>query len=191
MKLRPKIGDHFSDLTVISNISERGKYHVICRCACGNITHVSMYHLLSGNTTSCRCQQSKINNRGPGLTSFRNLYSDYETNAKRRGLKFTLSLEDFTSIVGMNCFYCGNTPQEYNRYLTKDGKQKRKDKKYKTSTIELAIIKRNGIDRKNNSVGYTLENSIPCCKLCNRAKREISFNEFMEWITKLVKHHRT
>lgn len=37
-----------------------------------------------------------------------------------------------------------------------------------------------GIDRKNNVVGYTPENCIPCCFVCNKAKGERDMNEFVE-----------
>jgi len=32
----------------------------------------------------------------------------------------------------------------------------------------------NGIDRVNNTLGYTEENSVPCCKTCNLAKRTLT-----------------
>ena len=40
----------------------------------------------------------------------------------------------------------------------------------------------NGIDRKNNNMGYTYTNSVSCCKLCNQAKNSLSIKEFYDHI---------
>lgn len=42
-----------------------------------------------------------------------------------------------------------------------------------------------GIDRVDNSVGYTKENSVPCCKLCNFMKKAMSRNDFLSRIKKI------
>lgn len=48
----------------------------------------------------------------------------------------------------------------------------------------------NGIDRKDNSQGYLLENCLPCCEYCNRAKYTRSYEDFLLWIEKLI-HYQT
>lgn len=48
----------------------------------------------------------------------------------------------------------------------------------------------NGIDRKNNEYGYFLDNCLPCCGCCNRAKWTRSYEDFMLWIETLV-HYQT
>lgn len=179
---KPKIGSKFNDLTVISIESTKGPYYVKCECVCGSKTDVNMYHLISGNTKSCRCQRTKIQNNGQGAVSIKEFYMTYKRNAEKRNLKFLLSFEDFTELTKLNCHYCGSNPKPYNRYLTADGKQKRKNKKYKESTIQLAEILVNGIDRKYNNIGYDKLNCVTCCKICNRAKNDMSYEEFMKWI---------
>ena len=49
----------------------------------------------------------------------------------------------------------------------------------------------NGIDRVDSNIGYIFENCVPCCKLCNMAKKEYPVEEFKEWIAKLgkLRHH--
>ncbi len=37
-----------------------------------------------------------------------------------------------------------------------------------------------GIDRKHNNVGYNLENSLSCCKVCNYMKKDTSYKDFIE-----------
>ena len=179
---KPEIGNKFNDLTVVSLDSSKGPYHVICECVCGSKTDVNMYHLISGNTKSCRCQKTKIESNGQGAVSMKDFYATYRRNAKTRGLRFLLSFQDFTELTQLNCHYCGSSPEPYNKYLTRDGEQKRKDKKYKETTVKLAEILVNGIDRKYNDIGYDRLNCLPCCKICNRAKKDMSYEDFMEWI---------
>ena len=42
-----------------------------------------------------------------------------------------------------------------------------------------------GIDRYDSKLGYTIENSVPCCKNCNRAKSDLSFEDFKLHIKKI------
>lgn len=179
---KPEIGSKFNDLTVISVESDKGPYHVKCECVCGAKTDVRMYHLISGNTKSCRCQKTKIEANGQGAVSMKDFYAVYQRNAEKRGVDFSLSFKCFTELAKSNCHYCGSAPKPYNKYLTRDGKQKRKDKKYKEGTVQLAETTVNGIDRKNNDLGYDIHNCVTCCKICNRAKNDMSYEEFMDWI---------
>jgi hypothetical protein len=45
-----------------------------------------------------------------------------------------------------------------------------------------------GIDRKDNTKGYVLENSLPCCYLCNRAKGDKPYEEFILWVVRLAQY---
>jgi len=45
-----------------------------------------------------------------------------------------------------------------------------------------------GIDRKQNNIGYTLENSLPCCYVCNWSKRDLDYNVFLKHIRKQFNH---
>jgi len=47
----------------------------------------------------------------------------------------------------------------------------------------------NGIDRLDSSRGYILENCVPCCKVCNYAKRNMSVNDFLNWIKKVYNYN--
>ena len=35
---------------------------------------------------------------------------------------------------------------------------------------------------RNNLLGYTVENCLPCCQICNGAKSDMTYEEFMSWI---------
>ena len=43
----------------------------------------------------------------------------------------------------------------------------------------------NGVDRVNNDLGYTIENSVTCCSLCNYMKRGMSLSDFIIHINKI------
>jgi hypothetical protein len=45
-----------------------------------------------------------------------------------------------------------------------------------------------GIDRIDSNIGYTIENSVPCCFTCNGMKRAMGVEDFKEHIQKIHKH---
>ena len=69
-------------------------------------------------------------------------YAHYIKNALVRNKEITIQFEEFCNIITQPCYYCNDI-------------------------IEGEI---NGIDRLNNDIHYTLENCVPCCKICNRMK---------------------
>lgn len=42
-----------------------------------------------------------------------------------------------------------------------------------------------GIDRRDNALGYTSSNSVPCCSQCNYAKRDQKEADFVAWICRV------
>lgn len=53
------IGKKFNSLTVIKKDLSRD-YHYICKCDCGTVKSVNVYHLKNGNTKSCGCLKAKV-----------------------------------------------------------------------------------------------------------------------------------
>ena len=47
----------------------------------------------------------------------------------------------------------------------------------------------NGIDRKDNSLGYTPDNCVSCCKKCNYAKHILGYTEFIDLCRKISVRH--
>lgn len=97
-----------------------------------------------------------------GRSAFRELYNSYKFKcALKRGLEFDISELQFAVLTSAPCRYCGAAPSQlagreasYGRYLY------------------------NGLDRLNNSAGYTLDNVAPCCGHCNSAKSSQSVADF-------------
>lgn len=92
------------------------------------------------------------------------LYKNYKRNAENRGYSFDLSEEIFSTLINSQCFYCMVEPQQ------KYGK-----------------LIYNGIDRMDNSIGYSHQNCIACCGICNSAKSNMSLEDFSNWIMRLYK----
>ena len=85
------------------------------------------------------------------------LYRTTKYSAKKRNYEFNLSLNEFKDIVSKSCIYCNENK------------------------------KRIGIDRIDNFIGYTKENSVSCCKNCNMMKKDLSKKEFLSHIEKIYK----
>lgn len=98
-----------------------------------------------------------------------------KSDAKPVGREFSLTLEQVKKMIHEPCHYCGSVNQ--NRLTVKSktpGKYLIKDFCY------------NGLDRVDNSVGYRIDNVVPCCAICNRAKNNLGKDEFLAWIERLM-----
>lgn len=144
----------------------------LCLCDCGSQVVISRSALVSGRTRSCGCFSREVHKSlalPPGEASCKSLYHKYKVRANGSGLSFELSFEQFKSITSSCCFYCGEAPS----------------RKHQARTSPTPYVF-NGIDRKNNSEGYTANNSVPCCWPCNRIKRDIDFPQFVSWVRKVA-----
>jgi hypothetical protein len=91
-------------------------------------------------------------------------YKNLKSIAKQRNLCFTLSLNEYSVLIKQTCHYCN-------------------------SSLEKHIG--SGIDRKNNSIGYTLDNSVPCCTDCNLGKGEhYSYEEWKVMVNALLEYRK-
>ena len=50
------------------------------------------------------------------------------------------------------------------------------------------MLKHNGVDRLDSSIGYEKFNCAPCCFKCNRAKDTMSSEEFIDHIERIHNH---
>ncbi len=165
------LGMTFNQLTVFGSEYDKDKQQMIwlSKCDCGSekIVRTNGSQLKDGKTKSCGCLRR--NRLEFGENGFNRLYDTYRRRAKDNNYEFVFSKDSFREITSKNCFYCGREPFQkagptgkgYGYYLY------------------------NGIDRIDSSLGYTIENSVPCCGFCNVAKNNYTQNEFFEWI-KLV-----
>jgi len=163
-KVKNLSGLKFGKFTVISfnHFSKYRDAYWLCKCSCGNERIIRGSSLVSGLSKSCRCVKR-------GNYSFNKLYGSYRRNAYKRNYTFKLTKEQFKELTIKNCHYCGIAPfQDYNPKPNKEG------------------YIYNGIDRKNNSIGYTVKNTLPCCGPCNKAKGSMKYKDFICWLDQLV-----
>lgn len=173
-------GDKFGRLTVIRKDgvhrkpcgTTQSKY--LCKCDCGNEISVLMQNLRNGNTRSCGClaqevkEQKKLSDNHGVIHQ---IILGYKRHAKERGLCWELSHNEVRRIILSPCYYCGT--ERSNLKVTKNCK---------------GGFAYNGIDRIDSSKGYFSENVVPCCKICNIAKLDMTQKEFILWIQKAAKH---
>lgn len=193
------VGKKYNKLTILS-IEKRKRcqaVRVLCKCECGIIKTYNLQSIIRFGTKSCGCNKlQNISKRGkPGQTGFRIVYRRYKIQAKKKKLKFELTKKFFKTITQKNCYYCNSTPQNVAIHTLKRPKYISKKKwKYRTKTPGLSETQKigmyiyNGIDRKNNNLGYIKSNCIPCCKYCNVLKGDRSIKDFYNHVKKLYKH---
>ena len=91
-------------------------------------------------------------------TAKENRYNLYKKGARSRNLIFEIKKEDFYNLTQQPCVYCGSL-ENYN-----------------------------GLDRIDSSIGYIIENVVPCCSICNKMKLDHSKKFFFEHIKKIIKY---
>jgi hypothetical protein len=168
-------GQRFGRLTVVQRVGggpgnggAKGKW--LCVCDCENEVTVVRSSLSDGNTQSCGCGR-----RGPqrglvhGEAAFLAVLRGYQAGAKDRGLSWELSDDDFRRLTQLDCHYCGVAP-----FKVRKGHPTSGDFTW------------NGLDRIDSVRGYHLGNVVTACWPCNYSKRDQSYQEFMDWIFRLV-----
>jgi hypothetical protein len=92
-------------------------------------------------------------------------------SAKSRGLEWSLSEEQVKSLITKPCYYCDSKPVSHNSVMSKrlNGN-----------------FPHNGIDRVDNSRGYSSDNVVSCCSDCNYMKRTLSRDKFKNKLLKFI-----
>lgn len=179
-------GEKFGRLFVIKESDKRigDRPTWLCRCDCGNTKEVSSQDLTTGRISSCGClKRGRISHKDRKLIPTKSLpninesprintkFSIYRSSARNRGLEFELSKEDFLNLITGECTYCG--------------KKSETGFDLKSLSVHTTFL---GIDRVDNTKGYTINNVVSCCKLCNRMKMTLTKDEFLEQIARIYNH---
>lgn len=136
----------------------------LCICKCGKLTWIRGETLKNKDIKGCTNCNLRLPNFGG---SKRYIFRDYKAAAKKRNLEFTLTYEEFIYFLDQNCAYCGTLPGNIF-----------------TRNTEIPFNYQ-GIDRVDNTIGYTKENCLPSCHQCNWSKGAMSKTDFLEWIDKV------
>lgn len=156
----------FGNLVAIYEIGRlRGGVLWHCNCDCGMKIVIPSRNLVSGNTKSCGCykaaQLSMRMKKEDKIVKGNLVWKNYRRNAIKRDMIMLLTKTELLNVAALPCKYCGVHPHYYH-----------------------------GIDRIDNEKGYTLDNVVPCCWMCNRAKGDSSLMEFLEWSKRLYEYNK-
>ncbi|ARF11181.1 divergent HNH endonuclease [Klosneuvirus KNV1] len=91
------------------------------------------------------------------------LYQTYKDSAVQRNINFDLSINQFNAIIKNQCYYCG---------------------------ISNTNTNNNGIDRKDNEIGYVLENCVSACYGCNFMKNDYSYIDFIAQVAQIYNYSK-
>lgn len=156
------VGKKFGLLTIISeNDYYDGIRKWYCACDCGKTCVRYHSYLLQSPKPSCGCAQ-----RDPraGLNA---VFHRYRRQAEERSISWNLKKDQVFEIISKSCIYCGEPP----------------------SNIECASKRKyNGIDRLDSKKGYERGNVFACCIRCNRAKSDMTLQEFEKWVEQVHQH---
>lgn len=182
MKFIDLTGQIFSRLTVVEQTkSKHNRTRWLCLCECGKTCITAGKNLTDKKKQSCGCLRrelvgarqhllTEINRGVPGESAFNVLYCTYKFNAEKRARVFELTKEDFRRLTSSNCEYCGAEPKQ------------------KVGAERNGFYVYNGVDRKDNELGYTNINSASCCGTCNWMKRVMSVPDFIAACRAVVSH---
>ena len=134
------------------------KAHRECK-SCGETKPIEKFHKNGKKGRHSICAVCRNQRRKTWDKSWKSkpgrIFKEYKRSASKRNLSFGISEKDFFSFQNSNCHYCGT---------------------------ELDQIR---LDRVNNSVGYQMDNVVPCCSVCNFLKNTMGKDEFLEHVAKI------
>jgi len=176
LKTRKGEETNWTYLEDVSKNGTTGKRYIKAKCKCGRLKTISLNNIRNGNSNSCGLSPCRGTERDKDVeVGHRAILYVYKKHAKDRGFTFDLDYDYFKELTKGNCHYCGIEPVQV--YQLKNPK---------TGKIRSGVpIYYNGIDRVDSSKGYAKENVVTCCKVCNRAKSNMSLEDFKNWIMKV------
>jgi hypothetical protein len=155
---------------------------VIAKCDCGQekaFWKISAF----GNQKSCGCGIDDYGIKATQRRSWNFRLQGYKNGAKTRGYCWELTFHKFVEIASKPCYFCGDPPKTWECFSNAPSVRKDSPSAKKT----LYEIKISGVDRLDNSEGYTEKNCVPCCVYCNRAKSDLTIEQFISHVEKMHK----
>lgn len=140
---------------------------VHCKCNGPNADFVvAAYLLRCGNVKSCGCICLNSPNYKPHPDrEWGRIQRIYLNNRP----DFVLSLKQVQYICSLPCFYCGSPCCN-----------ELKGRRYRVSTGKV-VLQYSGIDEVVHGKGHIVGNVLPCCIVCNKAKSDMSLEEWCRY----------
>lgn len=120
----------------------------------------------------------KLINSDLSIFTDKNKFSVYKSiRSVKKGCynDIDFSIEKFYQLTQLPCYYCGC---EFSNIANR-AKHIKKSSQFAKETGNYYY---NGLDRLDPSKGHIMTNIIPCCIVCNRSKRSLTFDKFLTWI---------
>lgn len=173
---RYEVGSKIGGFEIIErpDPKDRVKSKFKVKCMSCSITYskwsTDVYHIgKHGRPFGCKFCHDKSMRREDDHPALLRFINSYKYNAKSRGIDFNLSNKEFREIASGDCFYCNAQPEE-----------RKPPKDWQPSGYW------SGVDRTDNSKGYSVENCVPCCRQCNWSKKDLTQEEFYLWVTRVI-----
>lgn len=166
-------GQKVNELTLIDSFRKDKQILWNCICSCGKSCVVLQARIKNNHTKSCGCLVSrKLKERnkatiGIKKTKYGANFGHIRYAYSNKGQEYSISDDELFILLTANCSYCGTQPSNI---------QKDVNKLHQESFVY------NGIDRIDNNKGYIEGNITTCCKRCNIAKNNMSFEDFKEHV---------
>lgn len=181
-KFKPfKVGDTVGHNKILKFLGARpscgtsSKFWLI-ECRCGNVKEMNTRGI-NQKHACVLCGDSHPPHKRPKRykkgTAERFVLNRYRQNAKSRGYSWELDDDRAVELMRQNCAYCGQEPQNIGKTTGR----------YKEDPKTWFI--HNGLDRIDNYGDYTLDNVVPCCWNCNKAKSNMPLSEWIAWLDRV------
>lgn len=177
MRNRNYTGVKLNHLTLLKRVRAGGQgvgAVWLARCDCGVEREVVARKVVHGQLKSCgKCELSRnlaASGRQLGgalRAAERRLLTRYMEKAANKKIGWELTPEQFRSIIGSSCAYCGRAPDRF---------------------IRGAKLKYNGVDRVYSEGKYTLTNCTPACSMCRALKGELNARSFLDIVMNIASH---
>ena len=178
------VGQVFGRLSILAyshTVPKTGTYW-LAKCSCYNFTCRSSKAIKAPVVASCGCYriETLVNRNKTRVYTckpdarYNRILSCYKFGAKKRKIKFRLTLEDIKNLIDKSCFYCGVPPANTFTYKSK----------FRQTSFQY-----NGIDRIDSGGAYETTNCVPCCGDCNTAKNDLTQSQFIALCKRVASNH--
>lgn len=151
-----EVGSRFGDWILIEN--KHGIKSIFLCTRCGNQYEKQTGNIFGGRSKCCiNCRKMSPEHK---------TFTLVKQTAKRRKIDFNISESDWLQIAIKDCHYCGSPPSN--------------------CISSYGSFKYNGLDRIDPSKAYNIDNVVPSCRICNRAKSDIPYDDFIEWLERIL-----
>lgn len=160
-------GQRFHRLVAIEvgSKDKRGHFLWTCQCDCGKKVLVAGSNLLRGNTKSCGCYKKERHLQTITKSPYYWLFTKLRSSARYTKRTCDLTFADFLRFTKTKtCHYCQGPIVWY---------------PHRTKTLGN-VAGAYYLDRKDGAKGYSVENCVVCCPLCNYIKsNRLTYDEMM------------